>query len=359
MASRSLLDSVKSGSEQVFHESDYHTPRRKRAILSRNSSALACLIGAIFVVTLILLITTVAVRFESNNNEITFKVTLGDSQLISINSYFCEDVEMITVTEDAPVTMYLLKEQPPLDSVSNVIIPANFTINNFKEYIEEYGWYDYEDYTYTININYVTWSFQLYNGSNVTLKACTDDGNDASFIFIQSKNNYYNFMEYEALNGKRYEINSCPQDQLLLHEQITENDRYYFIFQATTNKNPVVNLTLSLNRTEYTVNDNGINCTSPTCTLPVPLGEYKYVLLQTQDTLSTSLQYGSRIQFIWNCIPRQWIYIVIFFIPLIFCCTLFISMYFIFLFLNKRKLASYEALNLQTNNAKFLYNKPI
>ena len=354
MSDKGLLG---SRSRSEFHESDYHTPR-KRKVLDRNFSAFVCLVISLIVVILVLIITTIALRLNGNHDTIGFYVTLGDTQLISIDSYFCDGVK--AETSSGQTAMFLLEEEPPLDGSVDTTILANFRIDIFKEYIDDYGWYDYDYYYGEEIINYVTWSFQLYRGSTVSLRACIDNNAAASFLFIQGKENYKSF-KYNSIGQEEWAIPSC-REPLLEDFTISENDRYYFIFQAEANQEPMVNLMLQLNRTEYSLMNLAItppNCTATTnesCNLMIPLAKYNYVLLKTADV--NSINYGTTIQLNWYCLPRQWIYIVIFFIPIIFCTMLFTTMYCLFCLFNRRKLASYEVL-YSTQASKLVYNKPI
>ena len=148
---------------------------------------------------------------------------------------------------------------------------------------------------------------------------------------------------------------------------MNDSDEFYFVFYASEGQ-PKVNMSLYLNRTEYSVDDANPSCTAEhnkPCCIGIPLHQYQYAVIITNNTSTDDIKYGDEINLIWKCISRDWIYVIMFFIPVLFLGTLFIAMYFVFRKFNNRKLNSYEVLgvnrnitdNCRTKQAKLVYDE--
>lgn len=364
-----LEDSGTSQRSQGFHESDYHTPTsRKKAILERNSTACLCLLVTIVVLTVALLFLVVGLRLTRAHNKEMYKITRGDTQLIKVNSHFCQAIDLIVLTQNVPLKMTLLNKEPQLLGSNNFTLNADFPITDFIDYRYEFGWYDYVEQTETI-VNYVTLSYQLYTGSDIQLSACiSSDEGEAELHFIEGKSNYQKWTNsFEGRYSNVLPIPSCDSSNLNFAHTIDRSERYYLVFKSITEE-PFINITLMLIRTEYTVNINDqvsscINNNSD-CSLPLSLSVKPYYALIETIATETS-NYGKAVDFTWRCQSRDWMYVIIFFIPLIFGFILFTSMYCIFVYFNKRKLKSYSSLNGGTVNydsgrkVNLVYNDPL
>lgn len=366
MASTGLLAASITSKDLAFHESDYHTPRGKNVLLKRNSSACLCLVISVVLLFFLFFGITLGVRLSGTHNFVTLSVTLGDTQLIVFNNHFCQGATLTVDTDEAKANMILLKDKPLLSGKSNIVIEANFQITDYVEYEDIYGWYDYDEYSEVIN--YVTWSFHLYQGSTIQVDACLPYGGQAVFYLVQGKSNYNGWKTNRQGYNEMADISSCNgvSNYDMMYD-IVEDDKYYLVFMAIQGE-PFINITLNLNRTEYAVENlasqHYCNATSQSpCTLDIPLNSYHYALLSTMDTTTTHLAYGSKITLVWKCNARQWIYVIMFFLPMIFLSALFISMYCICVWFTKHKCRSYKTLdNINSDppsrQAKLLYEEP-
>ena len=348
MATTGLLAASITSKDLAFHESDYHTPRKKNVLLKRNSSACLCLVISVIILFFLFFGITLGIRLSGTHNFVTTSVTLGDTQLITFNNHFCEGATLAVDTNEAKANMILLKDKPLLSGESNIVIEANFRITDYIEYEDIYGWYDYDEYSEVIN--YVTWSFHLYQGSSIQVDACLSHGGEAMFYLVQGKSNYNGWKTNRQGYRDMASISLCNLvSNYDMTYDIVEDDKYYLVFMAIQDE-PFINITLTLNRTEYAVENlasqHYCNATSQSsCTLAIPLNSYHYALLSTIDKTTKHLVYGSKITLVWKCKARQWIYVILFFLPMIFLSALCISMYCSFVWLNKRKFRSYQTLN--------------
>jgi hypothetical protein len=376
MASKKLIVTSVTSRDVEFRESNlYHTPRRdgkrKPPLVS---TPLCCLLASVTLIGFILVITAVAVRYSGAHHMYRWLVTIGDTELIPVDSYFCQQV-CLTIDDRqtgntdgsaaAAAKMILLDRPPPLDGTSSVTIKADFHINEFKEYIDDYGWYDYN-----YEINYVTWSFQLYKGSMVAVEACIDSESELQqvlFAFIKGKADYDNFKRDQSFSESKI-IPSCDgNNSLKFDRNINENGRYYMIFQTddeADNTQSFVNATLKLNRKEYSIDDviNAPNCTTrnnaESCTLPIPFTDYPYVLLQTFDT-TNSVQAGTTMSLEWECDPRIWVYVVLlFFLPFLSLCVLLTAMFCCYNHLTRNSNSRlYSEINSERESGTLVYGK--
>lgn len=356
MANSNLLMSGTS-KDQEFRESDYHTPIRKRAIIERKSSACVCLVISLIVIGVILFCITIGLRLTASHNKENYRVTQGDTQLIAVDSYYCQAVELMVANSDAIVKMNLLNDKPSLSGRSSINLNANFRINEFLQYKYEFGWYDYYEEDYDTIVDYVTWSYQLYAGSDVQLHTCISSTGKGEFYFIEGKAQYQEWTTSYSSYTYKYNIPSCESHTLTYFHAVSRDNRYYLVFRALSDQ-PFVNISLHLNRTEYVANDGTSttcnNYTNSVCSFPLSLRMSPYyVLLQTIVTESSN--YGNRVDLNWECDSRDWLYVVIFLIPLIFAFLLFTAMYCIFAFLNKRKLTSYNTLPDTNKKVNLVY----
>ena len=336
-----------------FHESDYHTPsprnKRSNKLLERKASACMCTTISVVLVVAVFLGVSIGLRVTGTRNSVDFKETLGDTRLIRFDPYYCEGMHLDSPKANA--TMYLLDQKPPLSGWSNITIDGSFVIDDVDTYFEYYGWYGYGDYVEE-DIQFVAWQFHLNSGSTFKLETCIDTSYaDSYFYLVKGKSNYAYWASSLQDNTLISTIPACSESPLLVNQPITASDEYYFIFYAPDQLtvSPRVNLTLSLYRTEYTVDSKqASSCTTTTntgsCSLAVPLGSHKYALLQTTNKETKSIKYGSKVSLTWICQSRDWIYVVIFFCPVIFFVLLFTAMYCVFVFFSSRKLRSYETL---------------
>lgn len=357
--------------EHTFRESDYHTPRngkRKRAILERNSTACLCMIFSIVAVIIIMLSVALGLRFTGTRDVLSYTVTLGDTQLITFNSFFCQGVYLESNMRSAD--MYVTGKYPPLSGRSDIFLSASFQITDYTEYVDYYGWYDFGEIYYNKEIDYVTWNFRLYKGSVIELTAClTSQGNgDAKFFLVKGRRKYSLWKDNpNKYSEGHYTINPCFGLIDKFMYEVNDSDEFYFVFYASEGQ-PKVNISLYLNRTEYSVDDANPSCTAEhnkPCCIDIPLHQYQYAVIITNNTSTDDIKYGDEINLIWKCISRDWIYVIMFFIPVLFLGTLFIAMYFVFRKFNNRKLNSYEVLgvnrnitdNCRTKQAKLVYDE--
>ena len=365
----------KRPSSTVFRESDYHTPsprsKRRRRLLERKSTACLCTCFCIFLVILLALSVAVGLRVTGARKSFVFEETLGDTRLVEFNPSYCRGIGLET-RHDVPATLYLLKDRPPLTGWSNISVDSSFIITQYKEYIDSYGWYDYGDFEYAVDIDYVTWNFHLNKGSEIEVEACVDTKDaSATFILIEGKSNYEDWEDsYDSFTG--YPIPLCSADQenrILYSRTVPKNNEYYFVFNSPSDVidlSPRINMTLSLHRTEYIVDStSSSSCVTEenTCSLDVALNGPTYSLVQTNDKETEDIKFGDKVGLEWKCIPRDWVYVLIFFCPVVFFTCLFVSMYCIVIGFWSRKLRSYRSLHEEItsdNNStyKIVYEHP-
>lgn len=346
-------------SPAVFHESDYHTPpprnRRRRRILERKSTACMCACFSVFLVIVIAFGIAVGLRVTGTRDLIEFDETLGDTRLVHFDPSYCRKVELSTGS--APATMYLLHEKPPLTGWSNITFFPSFVITEYKEYVDDYGWYDYGDLVYVEDIDYVTWNFHLNKGSEIYVDACIDTtGTTASFILIKGKSNYINWQDGDNSFENHVTLQPCSTAEsdgsAAINRKVSNSDEYYFVFFSPSDNDlrPRINLTLALHRTEYVVDSNstGSSCTteakSKNCLLSVHLHGQTYTLIQTSSKETGKVKFGEKVRLMWICHSRSWVYVLIFFCPVVFFASLFTAMYCVITMFWNRKIKSYETL---------------
>lgn len=353
----------------VFRESDYHTPpplrvSRSKRILERKSTACMCACFWVVLVVLVMFCVTVGLRVTGSRDVYDYDQILGDTTLVQFDPLYCNGIKLISF--DAPASLYLLSERPPLTGWSNISLEGSFVIKDYKDYVDDYGWYDYGEYA--INVDYITWSFSLNKGSLIDLSVCLDDVQSseagARFILLRGSNTYNNWRNDLKVNEEySYYLQSCSGAFIdkIPTIKVSSDDEYYFIFLSSSDSNdPHVNLTISLRRTEYVVSSNiskslmcttGSDNTEDSCTVSVPYrGKQKYSVIQTTNQETNKVKYGSTVALKWKCLSRSWVYASMFACPVIFFTTLFISMYCIIVYFWNRKLTSYNRLNNANNS---------
>lgn len=351
-----------------FRESDYYAvglseERYKRKEL--NTTACCCLLCCMFTVIITLLIVTLSIRYTGPQASLYYNVSLGSSQLIKFEDFFCDRVTMTAnseTTELNGVSMYLLNEEPPLDRMITLTISGDFQVKNYDE--DLYGWYDY-GYIYDYVVNYVTWQFYLYQGSVIQLQACVESG-EGTLIIIQGNNNY-RFWRYDPYDTNDYsvQLEACATtgsgggiDFSAIEYSISVEDEYFIAFFATSG-DPSINLQyLTVQRVEYSVAGytNLPNCSisqsqTPSCSLDISLNSYKYALIETLPESTTSLSMIIIANLMWECNARNWSYVLMFFVPSLMFTVLFGACYCVFYCWNKKNKTRYQVMRESDESA--------
>lgn len=338
-SSFALIDS--SGSHDVvsedkprssFHESDYHTPRQKlRGTLEQSKSRKyinIALLLVTFFVTSAIFAATLAVRLTGYRSSLPFVFTLGDTRLFQFNDIFCDQATLILNTGNTKASMFLLDEKPP-QAISHFEFHAALTVGSSES--NEYGVYDYSDDSKDSSSEYVVWRFYLYAGSVVELEACVTLGNGLQYIIVEGDSTFSRWKhdpENEQYYLYSYSIPGCASGLAPLTSfpfTNDENNNLYFFILYSANGQPSVDLTMVVNRMEYSVTSytSLSNCTAEGksnsfCTIDITYGNYTYTLIEVPlDSGSASLTYGDLINVEWVCNPRDWIYLIIFFVPFV------------------------------------------
>ena len=327
-----LIDSQEAVSQDQprdsFHESDYHIPKQSgHPSRLRKYVNIAFLLVTLFV-TSVILATTLSVRLTSYRSSLSFSFTLGDTYLFRIHDIFCNQATLVLNTANVNSSMYLLSEKPP-QTKSHFEIKANLAVGGTES--NHYGAYEYTNDLGASGSAYVAWRFYLYAGSAVELDACLISGNSVHYIIIEGDSNFDKW-KLDPSNQQYYlyddEISGCGSGLSPLDLFPFTNDKnsntYYFIFYSESGQSSI-DFVLTMNRLEYSVAQytNLTNCTAEGksnsfCKVDVAYGNYAYTMIEVSlESSSDSLTYGDPVSVEWVCDPRDWIYVIIFFVPLI------------------------------------------
>ena len=362
MASRKILrlhsDSAE-GRESRFQESDliHSTSQRTRRRTSFDRTvSVACVfyLGLLVVFVALLFIVAMGVRFSGIHNQVTYPVTLGDTQLVSFDNFWCESITVSSNSVGPPLrlSIYLLYQQPSLTAYNYFTITERFSIDQTaSRYANLYGW---NDYRYASEgDNFVSWQFHFYPGSVFTLDACVQSG-DAKFVLIQGPDNFQKWAQSrEEVFTLQLDLPPCSSGMgfsSIDHVLINKSDEYFFVFISLGESPPQLDLIMTFNRTEYSVKEfRGLpNCTITSnqdeeCWLFNPMYAYYSALLVANSSkdLTKNLTYGTFVDFQWSCNPRGVSYAIVFFVP--FFVFAIAGCVIVCFYLNKkRRVASYE-----------------
>lgn len=366
MASRKIrlqTDSTTETRESRFQESGLihsTSPRRRRKGVSFDRTvSIACVFYMVLLLAfvVVLFIVSISIRFSGIHNEVAYSVTLGDTQLIPFNNFWCEGITVASsgtnVGPHLKLSLYLLPQQPSLTARNYFVIKGSFLIDQtVSQNAERYGWYATE------GSDYVSWQFHLYPGSTFALDACLQSGGAAEFLLLQGVDNFRKWVstdEEEVIQRLRLPFCSSgseiyPRNLVFTSEN---DDEYFFVFVSLDETPPHVDVTMIFNRTEYSVKEfKGLpNCTitsnqAQSCILPNPTYAYNYALLVASDDSDSSenLAYGTIVDFQWLCTARGASYAIIFFIPFLILAVAGCGVLCFYL-AKKRRVHNYEVLH--------------
>ena len=366
--------------ESRFQESELvHSPpgsnRKTRRPFDRTASV-ACVsyLAVLLVFVLLLFIVAVCIRFSGIHNDVPYTVTLGDTNLVGMDGFWCEEIAVWsdTTTADQPspprfnMSVYLLSRQPTLTARNQFTINGKFTVDQtVAKFAAAYGWYRYNYEESDIKDpkpDFVAWRFHLYPGSLFQLEdACvlsSETGGEATFLLIEGDELFERWLVSGEPDNSLHSmtIPSCSEGsgEFPDYRHTNNNDEdYYFVFHSKDSINPPeIQVVMHFNRFEYSVqNLNGHkNCTvtntnTPLCVLhPQFYDFYALLAAQSDQDLTKNVTYGTTENFLFVCNPREISYAIIFFIPVLVLALLGGALLCFCLNHRRRRLGSYTIL---------------
>ena len=169
------------------------------------------------IVTVVILSISLPMHYAHTSVENQY--TSGDSRINSLNTFFSKGamVSSIDYVESAPISVYLLSQEPPLTDRNS------FTINNTITNIDD------DAYEY--------WHFYLHRGSNITVKACTTSGSPSYYFYIiKGSSNFNKWKDNDNPSSytetKLYVSTICTQGNQTLSYKVSDTDHYYLLYYA-------------------------------------------------------------------------------------------------------------------------------
>ena len=265
--------------------------------------------GAIVLVTLVIIMISLMVRYTQNVNESDETYySPGDTRLIELNTLFCRKITLSESSTFTNADLFLLtkEEIPSITDQNNFTISQGFALQS-----QEFQF----------------WQYHLYRNSNVSISACIIEGSGVTLYVIKGNNNY---------NSWTSDGSSSYSEQNIFISQlctgitrggttinINEEDEWYFVFANTGTGLDQVSVSLNFERFQYTTDSlTGVDQTCSTasdgdCSLDVKFrSERKYALIVTSIPNQGTIDWGENVDVEWDCARNHGGYFLVIGVPI-------------------------------------------
>lgn len=263
------------------------------------------LVFSIVLVVIIIVSTTVTIRYTSSNytSDDGLHYAPTDTRIIPVNNALCEGLELAvdSVLVGYKASLSILNSSPKLSG------SERFSISDSP-------YMGYNDYQY--------YYFYMYPGSKFTVSACISDGFSAfaTFSMIKGHDTFDDWVDDPFPVQGYFEVNTlCSTGQNNSHTyNVKKEDYYYLVFEADHTAATQLDVNMSFHRTRYEVIGDGStsdSCTvtgnySDSCTVSVPLSG-KTAFLTVSPETGTVIDWKDGIGLDTRCVPRVWMYVII------------------------------------------------
>ena len=259
---------------------------------------------------------------------------LTDKILLSYNTAFCQSLTA-TYTDDQSIsksnaTLYMLSSQPPLSDEEDFKLEEK--INNVVHYVL---------------------SYYLNKGSNVLVVAriTYDYGDSVSFFLLKGINNFKRWKDDDFPDGEPgyYEESRTiysASDPIKLSYDVTETDRYYFVFHNYLDYDGAnVRALFQFQRTVYHISPDLVisHCSFPLsgqskhCSTGVPLSAGNAAILSLNTSLPVDDMYNKTASISISCQRRAWLIAIIVMVATVIAVSMTILViFFVYKYIKKR-----------------------
>ena len=231
----------------------------------------------------------------------------GDSRLIYLPSFFCDNVHFSVESKATGAAFFLVDSVPPLTDRNN------FTINSTDTLPKN---------------NYHFWQYHLYPNSKVTMDVCTDCSRVYLDIYVVKGNENVNRWGDDP--GRNHtEVSQtvsavCSNKNTLVYTAIEEDEYYFIIYNPFDKIELFYDLTLQVERFEYespamdvnsTVRDRCAITSGGNCALEIPYSTGSQRALVV-TTIPENVDWSENVDIKTSCSRRHWAYAVVVLVPL-------------------------------------------
>lgn len=230
-----------------------------------------------------------------------------DTRIIKFNSFFCSGVS-ISLSGNSYLTasLYVGSKAPLLNDRSDIIISDTaFELNCGDDWCSQNN------------------NLYLNQDSSVQVNICLHQGSTSFYKRIKGNDSFQEWLDSSYPHGSGQPINSstCAKDNFV----VKQGDYYFFIVFGPHNAVSFLDVSIKLNRTEYSIPNGSAICTTQSygtgsCTVYAPYIGTMTALIAMSDSNSIS----DKITIDATCIYRA-----VTFVP--FCLLVFILNFLIFL----------------------------